>query len=43
MPRHAGDDHTSSAGRDDLTEVLEHQRHPEQVDAKDRVDVGLLG
>jgi hypothetical protein len=43
MARHAGDDQSGATRLDDLTELLEHQSHTEQVDTKDRVDVGLLG
>jgi hypothetical protein len=37
------DDQSGATRLDDLTELLEHRSHTEQVDAKDRVDVGLLG
>ena len=42
MARHAGDDHAGATRLDDFAELIEHQGHTEQVDAKDRVDVGLL-
>jgi hypothetical protein len=41
--RHTGDDDSGAAGLDGLTELFEHHGHTDEVDVKDRVDVGLLG